>query len=247
MMFIPAHPAVQDYRIIERNGEFLPGGIELVNEDSAVLALDSVLDKPTLLTFVYYHCNGLCPKLLDGVVEAINLTDAELGSDYAIVTISIDGRETPKDAKRIKEKLVRLTNVPEKAQNNWYFFVTDSASIRKLTSAAGWNYKQEGDHFLHGMVSLLIAPNGMISQYFYGTYFNYMHLKLGIEKAWHNLTVPTRARVLKYCYNYTPENNKAFNAIAPVFGVSVVVLVVALFLYLALFRKKTVQPGKPAL
>ncbi|MGC8866104.1 MAG: hypothetical protein ACP5O2_10335 [Bacteroidales bacterium] len=68
--------------IYEHLDEILPDDIWLVKQDSSLVNLKSLIDKPTVISFVYYNCPGLCSPLLDGLAEVITRSDLQLGKDY---------------------------------------------------------------------------------------------------------------------------------------------------------------------
>jgi protein SCO1/2 len=126
----------------------------------------------------------------------------------------------------------------------WRFFTADSITIRRLTNAVGWNFRETGEEFVHTTSTVLITPNKMISQYFYGTYFNYMHFTMSLNKANNEEVEPTRLKSLKYCYNYKPEENKSLLRSFRSFGISMIIVMVLLFVYLAILRPKNVSGNR---
>jgi len=222
----------QAFGLDEKLGQYLPDSIYVLNEDSIPVLLDLLIDKPTLLSFVYYRCTALCPKSLSGIAELVNYTEAIPGKDYRIITISINHRESSRESREAKKK---YTAEIHKSIDPyfWRFFTADSPSIRKITGATGWNFRENEDHFVHTTSSILITPEKMISQYFYGTYFNYMHFSMSVEKAKNELTEPTRLKTLKYCYNYKPKENNSLLRLFRIFAITLIILIVLLFVYLA--------------
>lgn len=229
----------QAFGLQEKPGEFLPSDIFVLNEDSAEVQLSDLITKPTLISFVYYHCPALCPKMLEGISELVNFSDALPGMDYQVITLSIDHNEPAELARQIKsDSYAGITKNID--PYFWRFFTADSVNVAKLTEAVGWEFRKQGDNFVHTTSSVLITPKGMVSQYFYGTYFNYMHFSLSVEKSKQELIVPTRLKTLKYCYNYQPAENTKVQVITKAYGILVIILVLSLFVSLA-FRKAKVS------
>jgi protein SCO1/2 len=234
---LPANADEQAFGLSEKPGTYLPEDIVIRTEDSVEIHLNELIAKPTLLSFVYYHCPELCPKSLEGIAELVNYSEAVPGIDYQIITLSIDHREPASLARSAKLHYTGLvTNSAD--PYFWRFLTADSSNIRKLTQAVGWDFKEEGDNFVHTTSAMLITPAKMVSQYFYGTYFNYMHFTLSVEKAANELIVPTRLKTLKYCYNYKPGNNSLLQTITYVSGSGTILAVILLFLYLTLRKRK---------
>lgn len=227
----------QYFGLQERQGDYTPENIAIFNEDSVKVPLKTIIDKPTLFTFVYYRCPNLCPSLLEGVAELVNYSNSVPEKDYQIITLSINHRESIKEARIKKTHYYKLLQ-KETSPYFWRFFTADSTTVKNLTKALGWGFKEEGEgNFVHVTSSILITPNGMISQYFYGTYFNYMHFDMSVEKAKAEQVVPTRLKTLKYCYNYKPQKNEKVVISTVVFGVLVVVAILILFMSLSVFNK----------
>jgi protein SCO1 len=160
-----------------------------------------------------------------------------------VITLSINHRESTTEARIAKSK---YNSEIHKSIDPyfWHFVTADSSTIRKITNAVGWDFRESGDDFVHTTSSVLITPNKMISQYFYGTYFNYMHFAMSVEKAKNEKVEPTRLKTLKYCYNYKPKENKSLRAIFRNFGISLIILVVAIFTYLALLKPKSISSDR---
>lgn len=233
----------QAFGLNEKGGDFLPDSLQVLNEDSVLVDLNLLITKPTLLSFVYYRCPALCPKTMTGIAELVNYTEVIPGKDYQVITLSINHRESTTEARNAKS---HYTSEIHKYIDPyfWRFLTADSVTIRKITNAVGWDFRESGDDFVHTTSSVLVTPNQMISQYFYGTYFNYMHFAMSVDKARNEEVEPTRLKTLKYCYNYKPEENKSLLTIFRSFGISLVILVILLFAYLALRWPKTISSDR---
>lgn len=228
----------QDARfgIIEKTGDVLPDDVMLINEDSAEVKFGDLVKKPTLLSFVYYKCPGLCSPVMDGIAEIIGKSDLQLGKDYQIITISINYKEPISLARSKKASYMKILHSPD-ARQYWQFYVADSAAVKKLTDAAGWQFKRTGNDFVHAAGTILITPHRKISQYFYGTYILPMHFHLAVNDARGELTDASRINEQKYCYNFTPPTNKAYSLIVNSAGIGILVLAAFLFIWLSLTPK----------
>jgi protein SCO1/2 len=221
----------QPFGLIEKQGVFLPATIMVFNEDSIEISLNDLITKPTLLSFVYYHCPTLCPKVLDGIAELVNHSKALPGVDYQIITISIDPFETSLMARTAKKNYG--SEIKKKTDPYfWRFFTANGITINTLTDSTGWEFRRDGDHFIHTTSTILLTPKGMISQYFYGTYFNYMHFDMSLKKAQEGQISPTRLKTLKYCYNFQPPRNRAIDDVTITAGIITILVLVSLFLFL---------------
>jgi protein SCO1/2 len=224
--------------IIEKLDQYIPMDAMLVNEHGDTVIIGDVIDKPTILNFVYYRCPGICSPLMDGLADAIDGTDLVLGKDYQALTISFDARENTLLATRKKNNYLNLMEKKEEAEKGWLFFTSDSANIARLTGATGFRYKPTGNDFIHAATLIIVDPEGKITRYMNGIYFLPFELKMSIIDAAASKSGPTINRVLQYCYSFDPEGQKYVLNITKVSATLIIFMAVVLFLVLALFRKR---------
>ncbi|HYW85095.1 MAG TPA: SCO family protein, partial [Spirochaetia bacterium] len=86
--------------IDERLGGTVALDTVFAGEDGAPVTLRQLIHTPTILALVYYNCPNVCDYLLTGVAGVLKGLPAEPGKDFNVITISIDDRETPADARR---------------------------------------------------------------------------------------------------------------------------------------------------
>lgn len=221
------------YGILERTGMFLPENVIITGEDSVRVRFGDLIDRPTLLNFVYYQCPGLCSPVMNGIAEVIRKSELQIGRDYQVITISVDSRELPSLARSKKASYMGMLHNPN-ARKYWQFYVADSQAIRTLTNAAGWEFKRTGNDFVHSAATILITPHRMISQYFYGTFILPMHFYLAVNDARAELSDASRTEEQKYCYNFEPQKNQYYSAIVHTTGIGILVLAAFLFIWLSL-------------
>jgi len=224
--------------VIEKLDQYVPLDAMLVDENGDTVILGDILDKPTILNFVYFRCPGICSPLMDGLAEAIDGTDLVLGEDYQALTISFDYREKTFLATRKKNNYLNLMEKKEEARKGWRFFTSDSANIMKLTEATGFRFKPTGNDFIHAATLIILDPEGKIIRYMNGIYFLPFELKMSILDAAAGKSGPTINRVLQYCYSYDPEGQKYVLNITKVAGTLIIFIGLVLFLVLIFFRRK---------
>ncbi len=113
------------YGILERTGQILPENVMITNEDSVQVRFGDLIDRPTLLSFVYYKCPGLCSPVMNGIAEIIQKSDLQIGKDYQVITISVNYQEPVSLARSKKASYMRTLHNPN-AQKYWQFYVADS-------------------------------------------------------------------------------------------------------------------------
>lgn len=232
--------------IDEKLGSFIPKEITLFRENGDTVLLNSLIDKPTIISFVYYRCPGICSPLMNGIADIIERSDMNIGEDYQVFTISFDVRETPELAKR--KRINYLSQVQKTdAGKGWHFFTGDSLNIAKITDAAGFRYVQTGNDFQHTAGLIILSPDGKITRYLNGTSFLPFELKMAVVEASKGQPGPTINKILQLCYSYDPKGQQYVLNIKQIGGILIIFVTTAMFLYLVLkplFRKKLITENK---
>jgi len=244
---VPAQQTDSDYRIkdpeigiIEKLDTTLPSDIKLVNQDGDTVLLGNIVNKPTVLSFVYFRCPGICSPLMDGLADVIERSDMKIGEDYQVLTISFDERENTELAARKHDNYLHLVN-KEGAKKGWTFFTADSATIRQITTAAGFGFKRTGNDFVHAAALIVLSPERKITRYLNGIYFQPFEFKMALVEASKGKSGPTINRILQFCYAYDPQGKRYVMNITRVSGILIAFLALVLFLWLAvrpLFNRK---------
>jgi protein SCO1/2 len=224
--------------IEEKLGAFVPLDLGFVDADSDSVYLRDVIDKPTVLTLVYYHCPQICLPLLNGVADVVSETDLKPGKDYDILTVSFDPFDNPETAGRIRGTVTAQFkgSLPEGA---WRFLAGDSSSIAALTGAVGFKVKRVEKDFAHGTALIILSPNGKIVRYLYGLSYMPFDLKMAVTEAVEGRVAPSVSRVLRFCFSYDPEGRKYVFNMTRVVG-ALVVFASAVFVLVLVYldRKK---------
>ena len=224
--------------VVEHLDEFLPEGISLINEDGKQVWLSDVIDKPTIINFVYYRCPGICSPLMEAVAGVMDKSDLVPGIDYQVLTISFDPNETIELGIRKKSNYLNLmSNKVEEAKKGWLFFTSDSASIAKATNATGFKYKRTGNDYLHAASLTVVSKDGKITRYLNGMYFLPFEWKMAIVEASKGQSGPTLNKVLRYCYSYDPVGQTYVMNVTKISG-TLILFFAALFLLVLIFKGK---------
>jgi protein SCO1/2 len=248
LFFIQSHIAYSNQQqqppvgIVEKLGQTVPLYEEFYDENGNLVSLKSIIDKPTIVTFVYFKCTGICSPLLNEMTNVVNKMDLELGKDYQILTLSFDHTEKPEMAKDKRENYLGEIKKPINP-DGWRFFTGDSAAIYRLTSTAGFYFQRSGNDWIHAATLIMLSPQGKITRYLYGINHLPFDVKMAVIEASEGKATPTIAKVLRFCYSYDPEGHRyAFNFMR----ISFIVIIgfVAVFVYIFLLRPRRKNPGK---
>ncbi len=222
--------------IDEKLDSYLPLELEFKNADGETVKLEDIIDRPVLLSLVYYECPGICNPLLTELAATIDKVDLAPYEDFKMLSISFDYRETPKIALRWKKNY--LSSIKRNFPNDsWNFLTGDSVTIKKLTDAVGFYFKRDGDDFSHAGCVIAISPKGKITRYIFGATFNKFDLKMALIDAEAGKSSPTIAKILQFCFSYDREGRTYTLNITRIIG-TVMLLAVGMFLSVLLFKKK---------
>ncbi len=225
--------------IVEHLNEYLPDSISLINEEGKQVWLSDIIDKPTVINFVYFRCPGICSPLMEAVAGVMDKSDLVPGKDYQVLTISFDPKETIDLGIRKKENYLNLmSNKVEEAKKGWLFFVSDSSSIARATHATGFKYKRTGNDFLHAASLTVVSQDGKITRYLNGLYFLPFEWKMAIVEASKGQSGPTLNKVLRFCYSYDPEGQSYVLNVTKVSATLIIFFALVLLMVLVLKPKR---------
>lgn len=227
----------QEIGIIEHLNDTIPNNITLINEQGEQVNFKDIIDKPTVLMFVYFRCPGICSPLMGGVAEVISKSDMTLGKDYQVVTISFDPKETSELS--IKKKKNYLSLIGQQNPQGWQFFTSDSANIARVTSSVGFRYKRTGTEYLHAATIILLSPQGKITRYLNGTYFLPFEFKLAVIEASKGQAGPTINKILQFCYSFDPVGQTYVLNITKIAAILIISMGLLFFLTLQLRKSKS--------
>lgn len=231
--------------IDEHLGQTIPLETLFRDDSGQPVKLGQLIDKPTLLTLVYFRCPSVCSPLLNGVVDVLDKLDLKPGRDYQVLTISFNPQDTPELAREKKANYLKAFQNPFPAEA-WHFLTGDPASIRAITGAMGYQYKRQGDDFLHPVAVMMLSPHGKIIRYLYGMSFLPFDMKLAFLEASQGRVGASSSKILLYCFSYDPEGKTYVFNILKVTG-TLVLLILGIFgLILLIAGKRRRKEGEPA-
>ena len=230
--------------IEEHLGAKLPLDLEFYDEKGFLVPLRSIVNKPTVVTFVYYRCPSVCSPLLTEVSHVIDRMGLEIGKEYQVLTISFNHHETPALSSEKKASYLNILNSPID-ESGWRFMTGDSANIATLTSAAGFFFQHTGNDFVHPAALIVISADGKIARYIYGAQYLPFDVKMALAEASQGRTGPTIAKVLNFCYSYDPESHAYALNVTRISGIIVVGLA-GLFVFVFIVRPGRRSKESPA-
>jgi protein SCO1/2 len=224
--------------IEEKLGDTIPLNLTFLNENNDTVQLGDLINKPTILSLVYFDCPGICSPLMKGISDVVTNMDMQLGKDYQIITISFNTKDTPEKAAIKKQNFVQKISKENRA--NWIYLTGDESNIDAITNATGFRYKAQGLDFAHPAAIIMLSPKGKITRYLYGTTFLPFDVKMAIIEAQKGLARPTISKILEYCFAYDPQSRTyALQVTRIIGGFMLAILAIAIIVLFALNRKRS--------
>lgn len=233
---------LRDVGFDQQLGAQVPLDLTFRNEAGEPVTLGSLLrGKPVILSLAYYQCPMLCTLVLNGLTSAMRALPFDAGSQYDVITVSIDPRETAAMATAKKATYLESYKRPG-AADGWHFLTGDADSIARLAAAVGFRYKflPERNEFAHAAGIMVLTPTGTVARYFYGVEFSPRDLRLGLIEAAENRIGTPVDQLLLFCYRYDPSTGRYTTAVLTFIrlGGVATVLALAAFLLRSLRRER---------
>ncbi len=233
-----ASPAIG---VDEALGAKLPLDLTFRDETGKAVRLGDLITSPTIILPVYYGCTNVCNFLQGGLAAVLPKLKPKPGEEYRVLSVSFDETETPELAAKYKRMYLTAMNTPF-PEEGWRFLTGDAASIRRLTEAIGFRFARKGRDFLHPVASIIVAPDGTIVRYLYGTSFLAKDLTLALLEARQGRVGTTIRQVVGYCFTFDPKGKTyVFNLLRV--SATVVMICAGGFLLFLLLTGKKRKPG----
>jgi protein SCO1 len=228
--------------ITEHLDEYLPDDIMLTDHNGKLVNLKQLINKPTVICFVYYRCPGICSPLMNGFAETISKTQLALNKDYQAITISFDSRESYDLGKQ--KRNTYLKKIKDQDGEGWTFMTGDSANIAKVTKALGFSFKFVNNEFMHEGALMMLSPEGKITRYLKGISFQPFEFKLAIYEASKGKSSPTLIKVLQYCYSYDRKAERYSLDVTRIAATLTIIFAVSLLTYLLIRGRRKKQQNQ---
>lgn len=191
-------------------GRSLPLAAEFRDHLGQTVRLSDIVGKrPLVMCLVYFECPMLCKLAANGLVQSVASVPENVGQDFDVVVVSFDPRDTPERAKAAREQSLRHY-AREGTAEGWHFLTGSQENVDLLTEAVGFHYQwnQDTKQFAHAAGLMIIAPDGVITEYLDGVHFSPRSLISAVNRSARNeLTVRPSTSFVR-CYLYDPTTGK---------------------------------------
>ena len=221
----------------ERLGFRIPLDLTFRDEEGRTLRLGDLITGPTIILPVYYRCTNVCNFLQGDLARVLPKIKRTPGVDYRVLSVSFDETETPQLAAGSQRMYLAAMDGAFPAAG-WRFLTGDAANIRKLTDAAGYRFQRRGRDFVHPVASFVVAGDGKIVRYLYGTSFLSKDLTLALVEAGQGKSGATIRKAVAYCFSFDPKMKSYQFNLLRVSATVVILCCGGFFAYLMLTGRK---------
>jgi protein SCO1 len=240
----------------EKTGDVLPADLTFYDEAGKTVNLRDMIDRPTMLSVVYYSCSHMCPQFLTGLAMSLGKLELVPDRDYKVVTVSFDNNDSPEIAHSIKTNYIKAINKPF-PDDAWRFLTGTADNARRLCEALGIGVMKAGHGFIHPEVLIFLAPGGRITRYIQVSRYDYglsypitftnFELSSSITEAAAGKLRTTGQTTPLYCFVHEPSGQQKFLAIMKMAGVAMLLMIISFFFYLRReerLRKRRIELGR---
>lgn len=187
----------------EKLGAKVPLDLVFKDENGTPRKLRELITGPTIIVPVYYRCSNVCSFLQSDLTRVLPALKLKAGSDYRVLSLSIDETETPQLAAS-NQRMYLAAMQDRFPKEGWHFLTGELASIKGVTDAAGFHFKRQGVEFMHPVACFIVSGDGTIVRYLYGTTFLAKDLTLALVEAGEGKIGYGIKKMVGYCFTFDP-------------------------------------------
>ena len=187
-------------------GATIPLDLVFLQSDSTEVRLDTLIQRPTILTFVYHTCPMLCSLVLDGLTRSLEDVPWTPGHKYDLVTVSINPSDQPSIAHSQRSRYLAQLDNPEA---NWHFLTGTEEAIRSLATSVGFGYswiESEGE-YAHPAAVIFLASDGRVTRYLPDVAPLGRDVRSSLVEASEGTIGTLLDRAFLFCFKFDPSSN----------------------------------------
>lgn len=207
---VRADPVTSRVDFAQKLGAQTPLDAAFRDENAQPVRFGDYLGKrPAILVLGYSECPMLCSLVLNGVVETLNDLRATTGTQFDLIDLSIDPKESPSVAASRKRTYFKRY-YREGADAGWHFLTGQDAEIHRVADAIGFHYAYdpESKQYAHASGFVVLTPEGKVSRYFFGVTFDGRELQTALNAAAAERVGSPIERLLLLCFHTNPIAGK---------------------------------------
>lgn len=245
----PVPSEVRDVTIEQKPGAQLPLDATFEDENGKAVRLSDYFGKgrPVVLQLGYFDCPMLCGYISRGMVDVFQRQSFKIGRDYDVISLSFDPTETRQLAFLKKKNYIAEYGRADEA-DGWHFLVGDSANIRKVTDAVGFQYRwiESAQQYSHPAALIVLTPEGKVSRYLFGVQFDPRTFRLSLVEASDGKIGGIVDDFILTCFQFDGQTGKYALAAVGLMRVGAVLAVLVLGLALLVMFRREMRSASPA-
>jgi protein SCO1/2 len=202
----PTPEALRGVEVTDRAGLALDLGLTLADAEGAYTLTDRLVrGKPTLLTFNYFRCRGVCDLQLRMIARDLPAWGLKADDDFNLVSLSFDPEDTPVTAEARRDV---LSGELERATGRWHLGVGNAEEVLELAAEAGVRIERvaDTDQWAHPAVAVVLTPEGVISSYLGGVRPEVRDVRFALVGASRGELGTLADFVWMSCFSYDPDS-----------------------------------------
>ena len=232
----------------QRLGAQIPLDLTFTDETGQSVPLRRYFgQRPVILQMGYNHCWLMCDVVTGALVRSLQDLRLNPGTDFDVVFVSIDPRESWQLAAKKRAEYIRGFG-RSKTGPGWHFLTGRAPEIQALSEAVGFHYFYDppSQQFAHPSGLMIVTPGGVLSKYFYGVEYDPNALRLSLLEASGGTVGSKVEALLLLCYHWNPLAGKYGWLISLVLKVLCLGTVAALGGYIAVHLRRDAQQRRLA-
>lgn len=227
----------------EKQGAMVPLDLTFVDEKGKSVTLKKLMDgKPTIISFNYFRCAGICGPQLADMAKVLSKLDLAENIDYKVLTISFAEDETPELASAKRKAYLHSMTRPY-VQDAWHFVIGENNSSGIMAEIVGFTYEKEVSKvgtvdYLHPAALIMLSPEGKVTRYLNGINQLPFDVKMALLEAGEGKIGPTIAKKLLFCFAYDPKGKTYVFKWEKVTGIVMTIIMILFFIYLVKTSKR---------
>ena len=212
---------------------------------------DFLTGVPIVLDLGYYHCPSLCGVARADLIQALAASGLVSGRDYALIALSIDPRETPRDAARAKA--ADVARAERTAGTDWHYLTASEATIATVEADAGFRSRYDPvlDQYPHPAGLVVLTSRGVVSGYLPGVGYSAGDVRAAVIRARDGGIAGAALPILLLCFRFDQATGHYTLAIERVLQLMALLTVDVLGGMLLLLHRRgprmvSVHGGRPA-
>ncbi|WP_428486433.1 SCO family protein [Rhodopila sp.] len=198
-----------DYAWKMNRGAQVPLGVTLHDEAGRDTTLGATFaGKPVILDIGYFHCPTLCGVVRADLLAALGTSGLREGRDYSLVSVSIDPKETSKDA--ADAKAADLAQAPFASGADWHYLTGPAAAVAAVKAAVGFRdrYDERFRQFLHPAGLVVLTKAGIVSGYLQGVGYSGGELRAAVLRAGQGGIAQAALPILLLCFHFDSSTGR---------------------------------------